>query len=165
MKRQKIIKFLGLVVVVIGIGVGGAVNIALKDSHNEKPKIVQETSQKSRLRLNDQQLSILVGLAMDPKWLTEQLNSNQLVYGVVKPSDTVPKGIGENESFLIAAGERQRIIYFSVNEDQTVEIKDSQNNQIRRKKEVTVRQLVRRFYQTSKQQQQVNELVSELRTE
>ncbi|WP_435891421.1 Lreu_0056 family protein [Limosilactobacillus pontis] len=46
-----------------------------------------------------------------------------------------------------------------------MEIKDSQNNQIRRKKEVTVRQLVRRFYQTSKQQQQVNELVSELRTE
>ena len=102
---------------------------------------------------------------MDPKWLTEQLNNNQLVYGVVKPSDTVPKGVGENESFLIAAGERQRIIYFSVNEDQTVEIKDSQNNQIRRKKEVTVRQLARRFYQTSKQQQQVNELVSELRTE
>lgn len=102
---------------------------------------------------------------MDPKWLTEQLNSNQLVYGVIRPSDTVPKGIGENESFLIAAGERQRIIYFSVNEDQTVEIKDSQNNQIRRKKEVTVKQLVRRFYQTSKQQQQVNELVSELRTE
>ena len=163
MKRQRIIKFLGLVVVVIGIG--GAVSVALKDSHSEKTKTAQETSQKSRLRLTDQQLSILVGLEMDPKWLTEQLNNNQLVYGVVKPSDTVPKGVGENESFLIAAGERQRIIYFSVNEDQTVEIKDSQNNQIRRKKEVTVRQLARRFYQTSKQQQQVNELVSELRTE
>lgn len=163
MKRQRIIKFLGLVIVVIGIG--GAVNVALKDSHSEKTKTVQETSQKSRLRLTDQQLSILVGLTMDSKWLTEQLNNNQLVYGVVKPSDTVPKGVGENESFLIAAGERQRIIYFSVNEDQTVEIKDSQNNQITRKKEVTVRQLEKRFYQTSKQQQQVNELVSELRTE
>ena len=139
---------------VVVIGIGGAVSVALKDSHSEKTKTVQETSQKSRLRLTDQQLSILVGLEMDPKWLTEQLNNNQLVYGV-----------GENESFLIAAGERQRIIYFSVNEDQTVEIKDSQNNQIRRKKEVTVRQLARRFYQTSKQQQQVNELVSELRTE
>ena len=163
MKRQRIIKFLGLVIVVIGIG--GAVNATLKDRHSEKTKTVQETSQKSRLRLTDQQLSILVGLAMDPKWLTEQLNNNQLVYGVVKPSDTVPKGVGESESFLIAAGERQRIIYFSVNKDQTVEIKDSQNNQITRKKEVTVRQLTRRFYQTSKQQQQVNELVSELRTE
>ncbi len=163
MKRQRIIKFLGLVIVVIGIG--GAVNVTLKDSHSEKTKTVQETSQKSRLRLTDQQLSILVGLAMDPKWLTEQLNNNQLVYGVVKPSDTVPKGVGESESFLITAGERQRIIYFSVNKDQTVEIKDSQNNQITRKKEVTVRQLTRRFYQTSKQRQQVNELVSELRTE
>ena len=99
--------------VVIGIGVGGAVNIALKDSHNEKPKTVQETSQKSRLRLTDQQLSILVGLAMDPKWLTEQLNSNQLVYGVVKPSDTVPKGIGENESFLIVKSLSRLYLHFN----------------------------------------------------
>ena len=73
---------------------GGAISVALKGSHGEKTKTVQETSQKSRLRLTDQQLSILVGLEMDPKWVTEQLNSNQLVYGVVNHQIPFQKELG-----------------------------------------------------------------------
>lgn len=69
----------------------------------------------------------------------------------------VLKSLGATTSEIDVFNQDRKVTFF--------EIKDSQNNQIRRKKEVTVRQLVRRFYQTSKQQQQVNELVSELRTE
>ena len=48
--------------------------------------------------LLDQQIAILVGLDINPNWVKEQSAADSLIYGIVKPDDTVPAGINEDYS-------------------------------------------------------------------
>ena len=54
-------------------------------------------------KLLDQQIAILVGLDINPNWVKEQSAADSLIYGIVKPDDTVPAGINEDYSYLVTS--------------------------------------------------------------
>ncbi|AWD61431.1 hypothetical protein LWHH1689_0065 [Limosilactobacillus reuteri] len=54
-----------------------------------------QSSQQLRPKFTDQQIGVLAGLAISPEWLKQNIAANQLVYGIVKPSDTVPAGVDD----------------------------------------------------------------------
>lgn len=166
MKKRKVtlIKIIGLVLVVI-FGIVVIVNVMGHDNRGEGIDKQQETSKESPIKLTDQQIGILAGLAIDQKWLTAQLDADQLIYGVVKPSDVIPEGVNKDESFLLTPGDGQRFIYFFVNSDQELVIQAGKDDRIVRKKKLSLKQLTKKFYQTPQQKRRVNELVSKLRTE
>lgn len=45
-----------------------------------------QSSQQPRPKFTDQQIGVLVGLAISPDWLKQNIAANQLVYGIVKRS-------------------------------------------------------------------------------
>ncbi len=57
-----------------------------------------QSSQQPRPKFTDQQIGVLAGLAISPDWLKQNIAANQLVYGIVKPSDTVPAGVNDYSS-------------------------------------------------------------------
>ncbi|MFR0612212.1 Lreu_0056 family protein [Limosilactobacillus balticus] len=132
------------------------------------PQQVQDETQSSqqlRPKFTDQQIGVLAGLAISPEWLKQNIAANQLVYGIVKPADTVPAGV-DNYSYLVAADDQDGTVIFFKEEDQTVIIKyTSQHNTKLKTKNLTLTQLSKEFYQTGPQKKQVDDYVERLRTE
>ena len=62
--------------------------------------------------LLDQQIAILVGLDINPNWVKEQSAADSLIYGIVKPDDTVPAGINEDYSYLVTSNRDKEISLF-----------------------------------------------------
>ena len=124
-----------------------------------------QSSQQPRPKFTDQQIGVLAGLATAPEWLKQNIAANQLVYGVVKPSDTVPAGV-DDYSYLVAADNQDGTVIFFKEEGQNVIIKYTSQQKTKLKtKELTLAQLSKEFYQTVSQKKQVDDDVAELRTE
>lgn len=124
-----------------------------------------QSSQQPKPKFTDQQIGILAGLATSPEWLKQNIAGNQLVYGIVKPSDTVPAGVADY-SYLVAADDQDGTVIFFKEEGQTVIIKyTSQRNTKLKTKDLTLSQLKKEFYQTRSQKREVDDYVAGLRTE
>ena len=115
--------------------------------------------------LLDQQIAILVGLDINPNWVKEQSAADSLIYGIVKPDDTVPQGIDDNYSYLVTSNRDKEISIFFMADKKKVTIKYVNYGKKLHTKTVPLSQLVEQSYRTKKQRQQVNKYVSALRTE
>lgn len=115
--------------------------------------------------LLDQQIAILVGLDINPNWVKEQSAADSLIYGIVKPDDTVPQGIDDNYSYLVNSNRDKEISLFFKADKKKVTIKYANYGKKLHTKTVPLSQLVEQSYRTKKQRQQVNKYVSALRTE
>ena len=115
--------------------------------------------------LLDQQIAILVGLDINPNWVKEQSAADSLIYGIVKPDDTVPQGIDDNYSYLVTSNRDKEISIFFKADKKKVTIKYANYGKKLNTKTVPLSQLVEQSYRTKKQRQQVNKYVSALRTE
>lgn len=115
--------------------------------------------------LLDQQIAILVGLDINPNWVKEQSAADSLIYGIVKPDDTVPQGIDDNYSYLVTSNRDKEISLFFKADKKKVTIKYANYGKKLHTKTVPLSQLVEQSYRTKKQRQQVNKYVSALRTE
>ena len=73
--------------------------------------------------LLDQQIAILVGLDINPNWVKEQSAADSLIYGIVKPDDTVPAGINEDYSYLVTSNRDKEISLFFKADKKKVTIK------------------------------------------
>lgn len=123
----------------------------------------QSAVQAAARQLTDQQVGILVGLAVDPQWVRQQLAGHRLVYGIVRPGDQVPAGVADY-SYLVAAGDDSRMVYYQQDSSRRVIVKVPVHGRLQTKK-VTIKQLTHRFYRSGQQRRQVNNYVSALRTE
>lgn len=115
--------------------------------------------------LLDQQIAILVGLDINPNWVKEQSAADSLIYGIVKPDDTVPAGINEDYSYLVTSNRDKEISLFFKADKKKVTIKYANHGEKLHTKTVPLSRLVEQSYRTKKQRQQVNKYVSALRTE
>lgn len=115
--------------------------------------------------LLDQQIAILVGLDINPNWVKEQSAADSLIYGIVKPDDTVPQGIDDNYSYLVTSNRDKEIFLFFKADKKKVTIKYANYGKKLHTKTVPLSQLVEQSYRTKKQRQQVNKYASSLRTE
>lgn len=115
--------------------------------------------------LLDQQIAILVGLDINPNWVKEQSAADSLIYGIVKPDDTVPAGINEDYSYLITSNRDKEISLFFKADKKKVTIKYANHGEKLHTKTVPLSRLVEQSYRIKKQRQQVNKYVSALRTE
>ena len=115
--------------------------------------------------LLDQQIAILVGLDINPNWVKEQSAADSLIYGIVKPDDTVPQGIDDNYSYLVTSNRDKEISLFFKADKKKVTIKYANYGKKLHTKTVPLSQLVEQSYRTKKQRQQVNKYASSLRTE
>ena len=115
--------------------------------------------------LLDQQIAILVGLDINPNWIKEQSAADSLIYGIVKPDDTVPAGINEDYSYLVTSNRDKEISLFFKADKKKVTIKYANHGEKLHTKTVPLSRLVDQSYWTKKQRQQVNKYVSALRTE
>lgn len=115
--------------------------------------------------LLDQQIAILVGLDINPNWVKEQSAADSLIYGIVKPDDTVPQGIDDNYSYLVTSNRDKEISIFFKADKKKVTIKYANYGKKLHTKTVPLSQLVEQSYRTKKQRQQVNKYASSLRTE
>ncbi|WRH79366.1 hypothetical protein QM199_10635 (plasmid) [Limosilactobacillus reuteri] len=115
--------------------------------------------------LLDQQIAILVGLDINPNWVKEQSAADSLIYGIVKPDDTVPAGINEDYSYLVTSNRDKEISLFFKADKKKVTIKYANHGEKMHTKTVPLSRLVEQSYRIKKQRQQVNKYVSALRTE
>lgn len=115
--------------------------------------------------LLDQQIAILVGLDINPNWVKEQSAADSLIYGIVKPDDTVPAGINEDYSYLVTSNRDKEISLFFKADKKKVTIKYANRGKKLHTKTVPLSRLVEQSYRTKKQRQQVNKYASALRTE
>lgn len=115
--------------------------------------------------LLDQQIAILVGLDINPNWVKEQSAADSLIYGIVKPGDTVPAGINEDYSYLVTSNRDKEISLFFKADKKKVTIKYANRGKKLHTKTVPLSRLVEQSYRTKKQRQQVNKYVGALRTE
>ena len=115
--------------------------------------------------LLDQQIAILVGLDINPNWVKEQSAADSLIYGIVKPDDTVPAGINEDYSYLVTSNRDKEISLFFKADKKKVTIKYANHGEKLHTKTVPLSRLVEQSYRIKKQRQQVNKYVSALRTE
>ncbi len=115
--------------------------------------------------LLDQQIAILVGLDINPNWVKEQSAADSLIYGIVKPDDTVPAGINEDYSYLVTSNRDKEISLFFKADKKKVTIKYANRGKKLHNKTVPLSRLVEQSYRTKKQRQQVNKYVGALRTE
>lgn len=116
-------------------------------------------------KLLDQQIAILVGLDINPNWVKEQSAADSLIYGIVKPDDTVPAGINEDYSYLVTSNRDKEISLFLKADKKKVTIKYANRGKKLHTKTVPLSRLVEQSYRTKKQRQQVNKYVGALRTE
>ncbi|WP_172971243.1 Lreu_0056 family protein [uncultured Limosilactobacillus sp.] len=159
-----------ILIIVLIFTVCIAIGAAFWNSQQNNARETYHTSSQVEKRLTpvltDQQISILVGLEVSPNWVREQVHNNNLIYGVVKPSDTAPAGV-ENYSYLVTTDKSvSPIIFFKADSNQSITIKyaDHEGDQLH-VKEVKESKLIHKFYRTSNQKKQVNNDVSLLRTE
>ena len=115
--------------------------------------------------LLDQQIAILVGLDINPNWVKEQSAADSLIYGIVKPDDTVLAGINEDYSYLVTSNRDKEISLFFKADKKKVTIKYANRGKKLHTKTVPLSRLVEQSYRTKKQRQQVNKYVGALRTE
>lgn len=115
--------------------------------------------------LLDQQIAILVGLDINPNWVKEQSAADSLIYGILKPDDTVPAGINEDYSYLVTSNRDKEISLFFKADQKKVTIKYANHGEKLHTKTVPLSRLVDQSHWTKKQRQQVNKYVSALRTE
>ena len=115
--------------------------------------------------LLDQQIAILVGLDINPNWVKEQSAADSLIYGIVKPDDTVPAGINEDYSYLVTSNRDKEISLFFKADKKKVTIKYANRGKKLHTKTVPLSRLVEQSYRTKKQRQQVNKYVGALRPE
>ncbi|WP_242362565.1 Lreu_0056 family protein [Limosilactobacillus antri] len=116
--------------------------------------------------LTDQQLGILVGLAVDSHWVRQESASQSLVYGIVTPADQVPVGVSRDDSYLVARdGDAPTVVYYRLGGQQVYVSYPAAGKHHLRTVKFTVRQLRHRFFRTAAQRRQVNALVSKLQTE
>lgn len=142
-----------------------AVTINFNRPSSQQVQDETQSSQQPRPKFTDQQIGVLAGLAISPEWLKQNIAANQLVYGIVKPSDTVPAGV-DDYSYLVAADDQDGTVIFFKAEGQTVIIKyTSQRNTKLKAKALTLSQLKKEFYQTRSQKREVDNYVAGLRTE
>ena len=106
--------------------------------------------------LLDQQIAILVGLDINPNWVKEQSAADSLIYGIVKPDDTVPAGINEDYSYLVTSNRDKEISLFFKADKKKVTIKYANRGKKLHTKTVPLSRLVEQSYRTKKQRQQVN---------
>lgn len=118
-------------------------------------------------QLTDQQLGILVGLAVDSHWVRQESASQSLIYGIVTPADQVPAGVSQDDSYLVARdGGAPTVVYYRLGGQQQVYVSyPAAGKHHLRTVKFTVRQLRHRFFRTAAQRRQVNALVSKLQTE
>lgn len=115
-------------------------------------------------QLLDQQVAILVGLAVSPNWVQEQSAAGNLIYGIVRPGDTVPSGV-KDDSYLASSGAgAERYLFFNTVGNQVV-IRYATHGDKLHTKTVTVKRLADRFYRTKGQRHRVDQYVSSLRIE
>lgn len=114
--------------------------------------------------LLDQQIAILVGLDINPTWVKEQSAADSLIYGIVKPDDTVPEGVSDY-SYLVTSNRDKEISLFFKADRQKVIIKYANHGKELHTKTVPLAKLVEQSYRTKQQRRQVNKYVSALRTE
>lgn len=116
--------------------------------------------------LTDQQLGILVGLAVDSHWVRQESASQSLVYGIVTPADQVPVGVSQDDSYLVARdGEAPTVVYYRLGGQRVYVSYPAPGKHHLRTVKFTVRQLRHRFFRTAAQHRQVNALVNKLQTE
>ncbi|WP_254258655.1 Lreu_0056 family protein [Limosilactobacillus reuteri] len=145
-----------------------AVTINFNRPSSQQVQDETQSSQQPRPKFTDQQIGVLAGLAISPEWLKQNIAANQLVYGIVKPSDTVPAGV-DDYSYLVAADDQDGTIIFFKAEGQTVIIKStviikytSQRNTKLKAKALTLSQLKKEFYQTRSQKKRSRRLRSRI---
>lgn len=92
MKRQRLVELMLFASVALMIGSVATIPVT------HFPMGMIEAHAKQR-QLLDQQIAILVGLKIDPHWVKQQASQGNLIYGVVKPSDTAPDGM-QDYSYL-----------------------------------------------------------------
>ena len=142
-----------------------AVTINFNRSSSQQVQDETQSSQQPRPKFTDQQIGVLAGLAISPEWLKQNIAANQLVYGIVKPSDTVPAGVNDY-SYLVAADDQDgSAIFFKVEGQTVIIIYTSQRNAKLTTKDLHLAQLRKEFYQTMSQKKQVDNYVAGLRTE
>ena len=103
--------------------------------------------------LLDQQIAILVGLDINPNWVKEQSAADSLIYGIVKPDDTVPAGINEDYSYLVTSNRDKEISLFFKADKKKVTIKYANRGKKLHTKTVPLSRLVEQSYRTKKQRQ------------
>ena len=118
-------------------------------------------------QLTDQQLGILVSLAVDSRWVRQEAANQSLVYGVVHPADQVPTGVTDDDSYIVARdGRAPAVVYYRVGANQHVQVTYPPAGKGRlRTADFTVKQLRRRFFRTVAQRKRVNAYVGSLQTE
>lgn len=118
-------------------------------------------------QLTDQQLGILVSLAVDSCWVRQEAASQSLVYGVAHPADQVPTGVTDDDSYIVARdGRAPAVVYYRVGANQHVQATYPPAGKGRlRTADFTVKQLRRRFFRTAAQRKRVNAYVGSLQTE
>lgn len=164
MKRKTVIIL--LIIALAGAGGGSGAYFCQAHANQSSYSARRKHRQPPLPQLTDQQVSILVGHAVEPAWLDQQLAQGSLIYGVVKPGDTVPAGV-QNYSFLVTADEQtDHYLFFKQGKRQVVTVKyvDGDTNKLQAKR-IRLRYLVHRFYRTKEQRRQVNDAVAKLRTE
>lgn len=165
MKRKTVIIL--LIIILAGAGGGSGAYFCQAHANQSSHSARRQRRQPPLPQLTDQQVSILVGHAVEPAWLDQQLAQGSLIYGIVKPGDTVPAGV-RNYSFLVTADEQaDHYLFFKTGKHQqvvTVKYANGDTNKLQTKK-IRLRHLVRRFYRTKGQRSQVNDAVAKLRTE
>lgn len=120
--------------------------------------------QAKKVQLLDQQVAVLVGLYVNPNWVKQQSAQNQLVYGVVKPSDTVPSGV-KDYSFLVSSSDEKQVYLFFKTTGHRVIIKYANHGNHLHTKVISLAKLEKKTYHTKQQRKVANQYVSSLRTE
>lgn len=146
--------------------IGGMLFAPIPCLGNPRLNTLSAMASQQTSKLSDQQIGILVGLAINPDWVKEQSQANSLVYGVVKPSDSVPAGINTEYSFLMTADNQAPFTIYYENIGRRVIIKytPAANSKLVTKT-VRLSTLVHRYDATKGQRARLAKYLKTLRTE
>lgn len=163
MKKRIIFTIVTVIIIVLAIGI---FFYQRKESSTLTSVPIAQFQSSESTALTDQQIGILAGMAVDPDWVKKQINNNDLVYGTVKPSDTVPEEITTKDSFLVTDDDADgtSIYYQVVGDDLIIKYMRQYNGKLITK-EFNIKQLIRKFYRNATQKHRVEDYVSQLRTE
>lgn len=140
MKRQRLVELMLFASVALMIGSVATIPVT------HFPMGMIEAHAKQR-QLLDQQIAILVGLKIDPHWVKQQASQGNLIYGVVKPSDTAPDGM-QDYSYLATTDESAKIYLFFKVVDNRVIIRYANHGTKLHTKIIPLSKLARQTYRT-----------------
>lgn len=115
-----------------------------------EPAVVYAKHNHRQPVLLDQQIAILVRMEINSKWVKQQSKNQSLIYGIVKPTDTVPKGV-DGYSWLATSSDGEGIYLFFKVEDQKVIIQYANHGSKLHTKIVSKSHLIRKHYRTKVQ--------------